>query len=233
MRVLAAATLLAVTATVARPTPAVAQDVGDIAAYAALTFSPTGGLVPLPPPIAGRGTSFLLRYGMLDFGGGGPTLNNFVAGGDFSAGTGRFGLSLGYATCDGCEGNIMAGMDYTASLTQGKAMVAVRPAIGFSKPTEGSGSGLSLAVSFPLGVDLSAGGDGPHLIPYLTPGFGYGRISGGDESESGTRPMLGGGFAIVSRRSGLGVHFGFNKTFIEDGETTFGLGLSLGGKPTP
>jgi hypothetical protein len=31
----------------------------------------------------------------------------------------------------------------------------------------------------------------------------------------------------------LGVHFGFNKTFIEDGETTFGLGLSLGGKPTP
>jgi hypothetical protein len=125
----------------------------------------------------------------------------------------------------------MASMDYTASLTQGKAMVAVRPALGFSKPTEGSGSALSLAVSLPLGVDLST--DGPHLIPYLVPGVGYGRVSGDDDSESGTRPMLGGGFAIVSRQSGLGIHFGFHKTFVEDGETVFGLGLSFGGRSTP
>ena len=231
MRVLIAASLLALTA-VARPTTASAQDFDDIAAFAALTFTPTGGLVPLPPPIPGRGSAFLLRYGMLDFSSGGPTLNNFVAGGDFALSNGRFGAALGYSTCDGCDGNIMASMDYTASLTQGKAMVAVRPAIGFAKPTEGSGSALSLAVSLPLGVDLSAG-DGPHLIPYLVPGIGYGRISGDDESESGTRPMLGGGFAITSRKSGLGIHFGFSKTFVEDGETTFGLGLSIGGRRAP
>jgi len=231
MRVLVAATLLALTA-LARPTTASAQDIDDIAAFAALTFTPTGGLVPLPPPITGRGNAFLLRYGMLDFGSGGSTLNNFVAGGDFAASNGRFGAALGYSTCDGCEGSIMASMDYTASLTQGKAMVAVRPAIGFSKPTEGSGSALSLGVSLPLGVDLSDG-NGPHLIPYLVPGVGYGRISGGDGSESGTRPMLGGGFAITGRQSGLGVHFGFSKTFVEDGETTFGVGLSIGPRPTP
>lgn len=231
MRVLVAAALLALTA-VARPTTAAAQDIDDFAAFTALTFTPTGGLIPLPPPIAGRGSAFLLRYGMLDFGSGGPTLNNFVAGGDFALSNGRLGAALGYSTCDGCDGNITASLDYTASLTQGKAMVAVRPAFGFSKPTEGSGSALSLAVSLPLGVELSAG-EGPHLIPYLVPGIGYGRISGGGESESGVRPMLGGGFAITGRQSGLGVHFGFNKTFVEGGETTFGLGLSIGGKRTP
>ena len=231
MRVLVAATLLALT-TVARPTTVNAQNIDDIAAFAALTFSPTGGLVPLPPPIPGRGSAFLLRYGRLDFSGGGPTLNNFVAGGDFAVNRGRFGAALGYSTCEDCDGNIMASMDYTASLTQGKAMVAVRPAFGFSKPTEGSGSAISLAVSLPLGVDLSEG-EGPHLIPYLVPGFGYGRISGDEETQSGTRPMLGGGFSITSRRSGLGVHFGFNKTFVEGGETLFGIGLSIGRSPTP
>jgi hypothetical protein len=231
MRVLVAAAVLALTA-LARPTTATAQDINDIAAFAALTFTPTGGLVPLPPPITGRGSAFLLRYGMLDFSNGGPTLHHFVAGGDFAVSRGRFGAALGYSTCDGCEGNIMAGMDYTASLTEGKAMVAVRPAIGFSKPTEGSGSALSLGVSLPLGVDLSSG-QGAHLIPYLVPGVGYGRVSGDDDSESGTRPMLGGGFAIMARQSGLGVHFGFNKVFVEDGETTFGLGLSIGRRPTP
>jgi hypothetical protein len=230
MRVLVTASLLALTVAL-RPTTASAQDIDDIAAFAALTFTPTGGLVPLPPPIAGRGSAFLLRYGMLDFSNGGPTLHNIVAGGDFATSNGRFGAALGYSTCDGCDGNIMASMDYTASLTQGKAMVAVRPAFGFSKPTEGSGSALSLGVSLPLGVDLST--DGPHLIPYLVPGVGYGRVSGDDDSESGTRPMLGGGFAIVSRQSGLGIHFGFHKTFVEDGETVFGLGLSFGGRSTP
>lgn len=183
MRVLVTASLLALTVAL-RPTTASAQDIDDIAAFAALTFTPTGGLVPLPPPIAGRGSAFLLRYGMLDFSNGGPTLHNIVAGGDFATSNGRFGAALGYSTCDGCDGNIMASMDYTASLTQGKAMVAVRPALGFSKPTEGSGSALSLAVSLPLGVDLST--DGPHLIPYLVPGVGYGRVSGDDDSESGT-----------------------------------------------
>ena len=231
MRAFIAATLLVLTA-VARPTTASAQDIDDIAAFAALTFTPTGGLVPLAPPIPGRGSAFLLRYGMLDFGNGGPTLNNFVVGGDFALSNGRFGAALGYSTCDGCEGNITGSMDYTASLTQGKAMVAVRPAFGFSKPTEGSGSALSLAVSLPLGVDLSDG-NGPHLIPYLVPGIGYGRISGDDDSESGTRPMLGGGFAITGRQSGLGVHFGFNKTFVEGGETTFGIGLSIGRRAVP
>lgn len=231
MRVLVAATLLALTV-VARPTTASAQDIDDIVAFAALTLTPTGGLVPLPPPIAGRGSAFLLRYGMLDFGSGGPTLNNFVAGGDFATSNGRFGAALGYSTCDGCDGNITASMDYTASITQGKALVAVRPAVGFSKPTEGSGTALSLGISLPLSVDLSAG-TGAHLIPYLVPGVGYGRISGEGESQSGTRPMLGGGFAIASRNSGFGIHFGFNKTFVEDGETTFGLGLSFGGRATP
>jgi hypothetical protein len=215
------------------PTSGAAQDLNDIAAWAALTFTPTGGLVPLAPPIAGQGSAFVLRYGNIDLGLD-NTLHNVSLGGDFALKNGRLGLTLGATkpTCDGCHDSIFAGMDYTAMLVQTKTLVGVRPSIGFSKPTEGDGSALSLAVSLPMGVELS-GTQGPIFVPYLSPGIGYGRVSDDEESESGTRPMLGGGLSISGRQSGFAVHVGFQKTFIEDGETLFGLGLSFGRRRSP
>ena len=229
MRTPLAATLLALTV-IASPTRASAQDldVSDIAAYAALNFTPLGGLIPLPPPLsARRGGAFVARYGNLDLGFNDGSLNNFSVGGDLGAGPGRLGLTLGYTTCDGCDGNIMFGADYTATLTQNVVSIALRPALGFSKPTEGSGSALSLGVSLPVGVELS-GATGPIFIPYIVPGVGYGRISGDGEDESGTRAMLGGGIAVAGRQSGFAVHAGFQKVFIDEGEMTFGLGFSIG-----
>ena len=228
MRTPLAATLVALTVA-ATPTRAFAQepDVSDIAAYAALSFTPLGGLVPLPPPVSGRRGAFVARYGNLDLGFGDNSLHNITLGGDLAAGTGRLGLTLGYSACDGCDGNIMAGADYTATLTQNVLSVALRPALGFSKPTEGSGSALSLGVSLPVGVELS-GATGPIFIPYIVPGVGYGRISGGGDSDGGTRPMLGGGLAIAGRQSSVAVHAGFQKVFVDEGETTFGFGFSIG-----
>jgi hypothetical protein len=228
MRTPLSATLLALTL-LATPTTASAQDFGDVAAYIALNFTPLGGLVPLPPPATGAGRSaFVLRYGNLDLGEeDAGSLHNFSIGADFATGRGRLGLTLGGTTCDGCDGNIMAGLDYTVPLTQNVVSVALRPAFGFSKPLDGDGTALSLGLSLPLGVEFS-GATGPVFIPYIVPGFGFGRISGEADSESGTRAMLGGGFALAGREAPFAVHAGFQRVFIDDGEMTFGLGVSIG-----
>jgi len=220
------ATSLVALILIANPTRAIAQDVGDYTAYAALIFTPVGGLIPLPPPAsAARGSAFVARYGNLDL--GDPSLHNFSFGGDLATAHGRFGLTVGGSTCDGCDGNFMAGLDYTAPLTQSVLSIAVRPALGYSKPLEGGGAALSLGISLPVGAELS-GATGPVFIPFLVPGFGYGRIFADGDSESGSRPMLGGGIAIAGRQSTFALHLGFQKVFIEEGETTFGLGMSIG-----
>lgn len=214
---------------VAGPTRASAQDESDLAAYVALNFTPLGAFVPLPAPgSAARGSAFVFRYGNLDLGSGSDgSLHNFAIGGDFSTGRGRVGLTLGGTTCDGCDGNIMAGLDYTATLTQNAVSVAIRPALGFSKPLEGDGTALTFGLSLPVGAELS-GATGPVFTPFIVPGIGFGRISGDDDSESGMRPMLGGGLAISGRQSAFAVHVGFQKVFIDEGEMSFGLGFSIG-----
>ena len=45
-------------------------------------------------------------------------------------------------------------------------------------------------------------------------------------SESGVRFVLGGGLGLQFHGSALGVHFGAQKVFVEDGEIAFGAGLS-------
>jgi hypothetical protein len=211
------------------PTRAFAQDVGDFAAYAALSFTPLGAFVPLPPPPSGaRGSAFVFRYGNIDLGGDlASSVHNFSIGGDFAMERGRLGLTLGGSTCEDCDGSIMAGLDYTLMLTQSVVSVALRPAVGFSKPLEDDGTALSFGASLPLGVELS-GSTGPIFIPYLVPGIGFGRLSDEGDSESGMRPMLGGGFAIAGRQSTFAVHLGFQKVFIDEGEMVFGVGFSIG-----
>ena len=221
-----AAIALVAAALVSSPARAKAQDLGNLAAYTALTFTPIGGLVPLPPPSGtNRGSAFLFRYGNLDT--EDNSLHNLAVGGDFGTGPGRLGLTLGYTSCDGCDGNIMVGVDYTVSLTQDVVSVGLRPAFGFTKNTEHDGTGISVGLSLPLGMNFS-GTTGPVFTPYLSPALGFGRVSDDGDSESGMRPVLGGGFAISGRQAPLSVHFGFNKVFIDDGEIVYGLGVSIG-----
>src|SRR5690348_14579852 len=111
MRMPFAALLLGLFVT-ASPARVSAQDVGDVAAYVALTLSPVGAFAPFPPPLADpRRGAFVFRYGHIDF--GSSSLNNFGIGGDLNAGPGRLGLTIGGTTCDGCDGNILGGVDYT------------------------------------------------------------------------------------------------------------------------
>src|SRR5262245_27188967 len=224
------ATTLLVLAVIGSPTRMSAQDAGDIAAYFALTLTPPGAFVPLPPPGASaRGSAFVARYGNLNLGSDDGSLHNVALGGDFAMRRGRVGLTLGGTTCDGCDEIIMAGLDYTATLTRNVVAVALRPAVGFAKPTDGDGTVLSLSLSLPVGVELS-GATSPIFAPFIVPGIGFGRVCGEGGSESGTRPFLGGGVSLCGRRSAFGLHVGFQKVFVQDGDMTFGVGLSIGGR---
>jgi hypothetical protein len=82
----------------------------------------------------------------------------------------------------------------------------------------------SASVGLPLAV--VAGSTELRLAPFLTPGLGFGYATGGGESESGTRFMLGGEIGILMRNS-FGLSASFQKPFIQDGKTTLGVNVSF------
>lgn len=98
--------------------------------------------------------------------------------------------------------------------------------------------GTSMALGLSLPLALVARGTGVTVVPHMTPGVGYGRLKAratasdgvttqtDEATESGARFMLGGGAAILLNKSGLGLHLGFQKVFVKDGDATLALGLS-------
>ena len=212
-----------------------AQNDGDVAAYVALIFTPVGGFAPRAGgalPEAGTG-GVSLRYGRLSYEDGDAT-HMFGASGDVSAGSGRLGFTGGVATCDGCDAIIMVGADWTTPLVRrtspsGTFGVGVTTAIGAGFSTEEDADGIALSGSLGLPLSLVAGNtDGLRAVPFVTPGIGFGTLTG-DGGDSGVRPMLGAGIGIIAA-NGFGLSAGVQKVFIEGGEPVFGLTLTIGGR---
>lgn len=212
--------------------PVHAQEDSDFAAYIALSFTSTGGFVPLPTAarMGEAGGAMSIRYGQFSFDDD-DAFHNVGLSGDFRAGSGRLGLTGGAMICSGCDPLIMVGADWTAPLTQsvsetGNFVVGLTTAAGVAIPTEDA-DGILASASLGLPLSMIAGkADGLRVIPYVTPAVGYGAITG-EGGDSGIRPMLGGGVGIVAA-GGLGVSAGFQKVFIEDGETIIGLAVTFG-----
>ncbi|MDQ4080286.1 MAG: hypothetical protein M3125_05955 [Gemmatimonadota bacterium] len=212
--------------------PVHAQDYGDFAAYIALSFTSTGGFVPLPTAarMGEAGGAISIRYGQFSFDDD-AAFHNIGVSGDFRAGAGRLGITGGALVCSGCDPIIMLGGDWTALLTQsvsetGTFSVGLTTAAGVGIPTEDA-DGVFASASLGLPLSMIAGkADGLRVVPYVTPAVGFGAITG-DGGDSGIRPMLGGGLGIVAA-SGLGISAGFQKVFIEDGETIIGLAVTFG-----
>jgi hypothetical protein len=215
---------------------AIAQDVSDAVAYVALIATPPGAFAPLVTKTMlgdGRhGTDFVFRYGRGDL--GVAETNNLALTWTNGSARGSFGFTVGYWSpdCDDCDGNVLAGLGGDVRLLSGavgaapSAMVltvGLSGELGFAKPEDG----MIWSTTFGIPVTLVAGStiSGTRIAPFLTPGFGWGRISGDGESESGTRAMLGSGLAIKGRS--IGATFGFQKVFIDEGETTFGVNVSF------
>ena len=231
--------VLAAAAAALVPASAFAQTEGDIknlVAYAVLTGTPVGALPPSAHGVDAvkTKTTFDLRYGRISYEGG-LSQNAYAIGGSMALAGGRIGASLGQVTCDGCEATNMIGVEYEYSLVNGKQgknawAVGVQPSFGYGRSTEQdingddvSLSGMSLALGVPVSI---TGGKAWRYTGFVTPGFGFGRMSSEGESESGNRPMVGAGARVRNAANGLGFLVGVQKVFIENGKTQLGLGMS-------
>lgn len=213
-----------------------AQDIGDVVAYAALISTPAAGLAPVPASYmtGERQTSVGLaaRYGRLSD--EGLTRNVVAADVTFPLGKGSAGLVAGYLnnSCDGCNGYFTAAAHAEAPLasagsaSSGLFTAGLSGTLGVAKPS--GGTILSLSADLPLAVSVAAGR--ARIVPFIAPGFGFGRASGGGESESGTRFMLGGGVGLMDIAPGLGMSVGAKRVFLDGAKTVFGVGLSWLGR---
>lgn len=218
--------------------PLGAQSAGDAAAYAVLLATPPGALPPMlsspmlyraqPAPRIG------VRYGHISFSGFGA--NTFAGDVNFAAGNRTvIGVTAGYETysCSRCDGHFIASGRAEGRLTSTSIgtgsdasllTIGLNGEMGFAKPTDATG--LSITAGLP--VALVAGGPTVKIAPFVTPGFGWARASGSaTTNSSGSRLMLGGGIAVQSVRSSLGANVGFQKVFIENGETMFGVNVTF------
>jgi hypothetical protein len=210
-----------------------AQSSGDIAAFLALSLTPVAALPPVLSPMAPgpsqSSSAFSFRYGRRE------ELNAFAAGFDFARESFSAGLTIGYATCADCDGGtILGGGSIRSRLfsrpmgsSPGSFNVGVSGEIGIGIPTEGGGNAIAGALGLPLSVSL---GREWLVVPFVAPLFGFGRVSGDGDSESGGLFMLGAGVGLHPADGDFEVHFGLNRIFIksdgDEGKTQFGLGLS-------
>lgn len=208
-------------------------NVGDAVAYMAINMTTVGTLPPLATNTlaAAGGIGWHLQYGRLSWGED-VSSNAFAGGVDLSLGSGRLGLTAGYMMTDygsdvEGENHLMIGTRYSQQLA-GAALnptsrwaMGLEAELGFGFPEDVKA--LVVAAGLPIKLTL---GRNVKVSPFVTPGFGYGRLSAEGESESGTRFMVGAGLGL-GFANGVGVNFGLKKAFIEEGKTQFGLGFTI------
>ena len=207
------------------------------AAYIALVGTPTAGVTPAArrwmTTDASRGVGIDAQWGHVS--GNGGSLDTFTGGVVVPVAEGRadFGLSAGYfkPTCDvgTCDGNLVASGVFEGRVLQSQGehttlTLGLSQRIGFAKPS--GGTAWSASTSVPLSIAIGTNGTGIMFVPFISPGLGWGSLSGGGESASGERFMLGGGIGVMSATSGVGFNLGLQKVFISGGKTVLGAGIT-------
>lgn len=215
---------------------ALGQGGGEVSGYLALVSTPTAALSPvakqwmLPDPAQGIGVE--TQWGHVS--GNGGSINTFTSGINLpiAAGRGDVGFSAGTlrASCDvgDCAGYVVA-----SSVIEGRVLerqmggasfaLGLSGRLGFAKPSDATV--WSAAASVPLSLAVNTQPEF-QFVTFVAPGFGWGHISEGGDSESGTRFMLGGGVGVISSTSGVGVTIGVQKVFIDGGKLVVGAGLT-------
>lgn len=214
--------------------PAAAQSVGDAAAYTALVLTPTAGVAPAPRAwmtdqpqrTAGIGAN----WGHIAAAGG--NIDTFVADVTIPFTRGDVALQMGYlaTSCAVCEGHFVAGATVEGSVYQLALSEHARFGIGLrAQAGVGVPSGGTLwSGTFGIPLSLSASGSGQlRIVPFVTPAIGVGRVSGGGDSETGSRFMLSGGIGLLNIGRGINLHVGVHKVFIDRGKAVFGAGIGF------
>ncbi|HEY2854492.1 MAG TPA: hypothetical protein VGJ18_16670 [Gemmatimonadaceae bacterium] len=226
---------------VAASAQAQGPSVGDAAAYVALSTTPVGAMTPIvTAAMLGRipkGYSISGQYGHLSDNTAG--FNSFGASVSMPVSGFSLGGSLGMVSpsAQGFKSNLMLGANAETNLGawaigDGKDAnlftMSVRGDLGWANPDNGGGNSitaLSVSAGVPVALVLKSGD--MTFAPFVTPGFGWGRLSATGASESGNRFMMGAGLG-VSNRNGWGVSVGMQKVFIDQGKNVFGLNVSYG-----
>lgn len=231
--------LLVAVALCAPAKSATAQSIGDVVAYAALIATPTAGVSPVArqwmTSAAQTGVGADVQWGHVS--GDGGSINTFTGGVTvpIASGRGDVGISAGYfrPSCDvgSCDGNFVAGGVVEGRVLQSQMQSAtftlgLSGRVGFAKPS--GGTLWSASAGAPLSLAIG-GATGLQVVPFVTPALGWGHASGGGDSESGSRFILGGGIGLLSSSSGLGFSIGVQKVFIDGGKPMFGAGFSWSG----
>jgi hypothetical protein len=233
--------VLAACAVAAAPVQSHAQGESELAAWIGLITTPVGAFTPLAPtPRSAQGRTPIgvqARYSHWQFDEDDDNTNNFGAGLVIGRGPVRAALELGWRTVKDCGdcGHVMGGVDVEVGLLErtldGAVTlgVALNPALGFARPGNRGNEITTLAgaLSVPISLSIPAGAV-LRVVPFVSPGFGVGRVSGGGESSTGSRAMLAGGLAVGGLRAPVQLTASARKVLIADSPTVLGLGLSLG-----
>lgn len=244
MRKLLIAGSLALVAGIA-DAPLGAQSENAVAGWVGLIVTPIGGLAPVilttPRDGISRGIGAQVRVSHWQFADDDDNTRNMSVGVTLPTGSGRATIEIGRTSKKGCPdcGATMAGAEMTFPLrsrtsaasgaTPSEVEVGINPAIGYmTQSNDGETvSAMGFALSIPVAFAVPVGAHA-RLVPFLSPGAGLGRVSGGGDSITGTRLMLGGGLALAGVGPGLQFTGSFRKIFMDGGPTVFGLGLTLG-----
>lgn len=211
----------------------------------------------------GSGVSLLGRLGHMSRGQGTLTLTSYGAGVEVPHGRTRIGATLAYmsASCgpewagdSDCSGDIMVGGSIRTLITSrplgeqeaprkgrrsssggsdGTLLVGFEGAVGYS-PRQGE-TAMALAASLPTALALKSGT--VRILPFISPGVGYGRLSNvqfeDDEiptSHGAISLMIGGGVGLQFGTSGIGANVGFQRILKGYGGTTqLGIGMTWQG----
>lgn len=220
-----------------------AQTFGDASAYVALMRTAVAGLPPIATStILGdhqNGAAFSVRYGNVSGGDITTSLNNFTATAVLSGG-GASSVSLtgGVSTPSRGSSALMLGIggdtrlsDIPMSDSRNATLlrVGLNGEFGYAKPSRATL--LAGSVGLPFSLISRGGRNEMHVVPFLTPAFGFGDFNPevGD-SGSGSKFMLGGGVGIFNPSSSVALNLAFQHVFVDGGQTEFGLGLVLGGR---
>ena len=226
-----------------------AQSRSEGAARDALINTPVGALPPLvTSTIQGevqRGVALGIRYGYLSGTDRGPDANNGGLTAILPFGLGStVSLTGGFVSynCHECDPGLILSVGADRALGEmpfgsgrdgSRLRFALNGEVGYGQPsgaTFSEGSVMSGAVGIPISiVSGSRARDEMRIVPFVTPGFGFGGRRG-ENSASGTALMLGGGVGIYNRSNSVAFSFGFQHVAVQDAGTQIGLALVLGGR---
>lgn len=221
------------------PQVARAQSESAYVGFFGLAATPVGAFTPI---ISGRsastqsGAAFQVRAANWSFDRSDESVTNIGVGAVIPRGRTRTTLEVGYGTTSNCDqcGVFMAGADVqfeltspSASTTGASVLVALNPALGLGVPQEGSGSAITAGMSLPVSASFNAG-TSLRLVPFISPGFGFSRVSGEGDAQTGSRAMLAGGVSIGGQKSPVVVTASARRIFLDDAPTMYGIGLMIG-----